>query len=64
MSKKGRPAKEPYDQLSPTHRCKDCGKGIKARLVRIHPKPPSKCYQCFQVAKIGRRRAQTNPHRK
>jgi len=36
--------KEPYNDLSETHKCERCGKPIKSRLVRIKQAPPRLCY--------------------
>lgn len=41
-----------YDEVSPDHRCVDCGKPIKKRLVQQKRLPPKRCYACW-TAKRG-----------
>lgn len=41
----------PHDLLSEEHKCRECQKPIKARLVAIKQAPPGLCYKCFMKAK-------------
>lgn len=50
-----------HDMLSETCKCKECGKGIKQRLVLIKRRTPELCYRCYQdsrrAAKIRKQRS-------
>jgi hypothetical protein len=41
----------PHTLLSDNHKCKKCGKGIKARLIKIKEIPPKLCYKCWRNPK-------------
>lgn len=50
----------PHTLLSDSHKCKSCGKGIKARLVKIRPKAPELCYKCYKESNLKHRNALHN----
>ena len=39
----------PHTDLSDKHKCKECGKRIKQRLVIIKESPPRLCYKHYKA---------------
>ena len=45
----------PHTSISDNHKCKQCGKGIKVRLVMRKTIIPTLCYKCYKnSSKHGR----------